>query len=126
MNLRTRFPILLLLLYCVACNTEKKEEPGSAEGQENVVFDKIRWRVKEGLDYPYREQMLHDLVYNDTVRALNKDKILELLGEPDRSNDGYLYYTVAQKRLILWPLRTKTLVIKLSDNSTIDWIKIHE
>ena len=91
-----------------------------------ITFDKTKWRVKEGLDYPNRDQMLNSIVYNDTVRALNKDEILDLLGEPDRRNEGYLYYLISQRRLGFWPLHTKTLVIKLSGDNTIDWIRIHE
>ena len=70
--------------------------------------------------------MLDDILYSDLIRSLGKDEILELLGEPDRSNDGYLYYTISQKRLVIWPLHTKTLVIKLTGDNNVDWIKIHE
>jgi hypothetical protein len=126
--MQIRFLIILLLLCSSACNTERGEKSDlvNRETETEITFDKKKWRAKEGLDYPYRDQMLHDIVYNDTVRTLNKDEILELLGEPDRSNVGYLYYMIAQKRLGFWPLHTKTLVIKLSEDSTIDWIKIHE
>ena len=123
-----RFHLAILLLLCVACTNEKKASSDIADRgiSEEVQFDKSNWRSKEGLDYPYRAQMLNDLVYNDTVRSLNKDEILDLLGEPDRRNDGYLYYMIAQRRLGSWPLHTKSLVINLSDDSTIVWIKIHE
>lgn len=126
--MRMRFLILLLLLSCLACNTEREEKSDVADrGTETeIAFDKTKWRAMEGSDYPFRDQMLDDIVYNDTVRELNEAEILELLGEPDRSNDGYLYYMIAQKRLGFWPLHTKTLVIKLAKDSTIDWIKIHE
>jgi len=112
----------------MACSTEKKEKSGliDHEAISETTFDKTKWRVKEGLNYPYRDQMLNSIAYNDTVRALNKDEILDLLGAPDRRNDGYLYYMISQRHLGFWPLHTKTLVIKLSEDSTIDWIKIHE
>jgi len=126
--MRIRFLIPLLLICCLACNTEKEEKSDLSDRGTvaEITFDKTRWRAKEGPDYPYRAQMLNDLVYNDTLRALNKDEILELLGEPNRSNEGHLYYMITQKRLGFWPLHTKTLVIKLSDDNSIDWIKIHE
>jgi hypothetical protein len=79
-----------------------------------------------GVDYPFRDKMLNDIVYNDTIRSLNKEQILDLLGQPDRTNEDYLYYLVAQKRLFFWPLHTKTMVIKFKENITIDWIKVHE
>jgi len=125
--MRMRF-LIILLLGCLACKTEREEKSDVVDrGTEaEITFDKTKWRAREGSDYPYRDQMLNDIVYNDTVRELNEDEIIELLGEPDRSNDGYLYYMIAQKRLGFWPLHTKTLVIKLAEDSTIDWIKIHE
>lgn len=126
--MRRIFPIIPLLLIVLACNTEKDKKSASVYhgAIAEISFDKTKWKFKEGLDYPYRDKMLNSIVYNDTVRALNKDEILDLLGEPDRSNDGYLYYMISQRRLGFWPLHTKTLVIKLSGDTTIDWIKIHE
>jgi arylsulfatase A-like enzyme len=89
-------------------------------------FDKTRWGIKDGKDYPYRDQMLNDLVYNDSVRMLDEQEILDLLGSPDRRTEGHFYYTVAQKRLGSWPLHTKSMVIKFANDNTIEWIKIHE
>jgi len=93
-----------------------------------MVFDKAKWNAKNGADYPYRDKMVNDIVYNDTIRTLDKIEILDLLGEPSyyRNNKNFLYYTIKQKRLISWPLHTKSMVIKLSEDNTIEWIKIHE
>ncbi len=126
--MRIRFFIITLLLSVLACITEKDEKSGLIDHwtKAEITFDKTKWRVKEGMDYPYRVHMLNSIVYNDTVRALYKAELLDLLGDPDRRNDSYLYYTISQRRLGFWPLHTKTLVIKLSEDSTIDWIKIHE
>lgn len=120
--------IVFLLVCCLACKTDKDE---NAKNEKKVphgemLFDKAKWETKDGADYPYREKMLNDIVYNDTVRTLNKDGILDMLGEPDRINENHLYYMIAQKRLGYWPLHTKTLVIKFSEDNTIYWIKIHE
>ncbi|MEN8126161.1 MAG: hypothetical protein ABFR32_13660 [Bacteroidota bacterium] len=60
-----------------------------------ITFNKTKWRAKKGTDYLYRDLMLKDIVYNDTVRTLNKGQILELLGDPNRINDNYLYYTIS-------------------------------
>ena len=126
--MRIRFHLALMLLCCISCKNQKeaKSELVDQGVKAEIQFDKSKWGSKEGKDYPFRNQMLDDLVYNDTVRSLSKDEILDLLGEPDRRKDGHLYYMVDQKRIGSWPLHTKSLVIKLSDDSTIDWIKIHE
>ncbi len=111
---------MLFLLMVTACETEKNPEK-----EIEVIFDKTKWREKDGRDYPYRYLMFNDVVYNDTIRSLNKDEILDLLGEPDKINDGHLYYLITQTHIGLWPLKTKTLVIKLAEDNSIEWIKIH-
>jgi len=118
----------ILILCCLSCRVNKEE---NAENEKNtsdseMSFDQAKWKEKDGKDYPFRDRMLNDIVYNDTVRSRNKEQILDLLGEPDRTNENYLYYMIAQRRLGFWPLHTKSLVIKFSDDNTVDWIKIHE
>ena len=125
--MRKTFLMTLLAFLFVACNSpnEEKSEPED-EKKAEMTFDKTKWRFEEGLDYPYRDQMVNDVLYNDTIRSLDKDEILELLGDPDRINEGHLYYTIAKKRMGLWTLHAKTMVIKLKENDAIEWIKIHE
>ncbi len=127
---KIRFFIVSLFVCSLACKTDRGENGGNEKSKPDSewVFDKAKWNTKDGADYPYRDRMLNDLVYNDTIRSLNKDEILGLLGEPSyyRSNENYLYYLITEKRIGFWTLHTKTMVIKLSEDDTIDWIKIHE
>ena len=110
--------VILFIICCIACNTAEEE----------IAFDQTKWLTKEGKDYPYRYQMLNDVVYNDTIRELNKVEILNLLGEPSyyRDDENYLHYMINQKRLFSWPLHTRVMIVKFKDEATIDWIKIHE
>lgn len=112
-----------LLLFFVpiffACQNTSKPAPVE------MSFDRDLWLTKEGQDYPFRAQMLKDVVYNDTIRMLKKKEILSLLGDPDREQDNHFYYTISQKRIDLWPIHTATMVIKFIDEETIEWIKIH-
>lgn len=126
--MKARFFTAILIVCCLSCRVNKEE---NAENEKNtsdseMSFDQAKWKEKDGKDYPFRDRMLNDIVYNDTVRSRNKEQILDLLGEPDRTNENYLYYMIAQRRLGFWPLHTKSLVIKFSDDNTVDWIKIHE
>jgi len=131
MNVKTKnmkigvFAIMLFVL-CVACNNDNEHIKMDTENE--IKFDDQKWKLKEGDDYPYRDKMLNDIVYNDSVRSLNKDEILDLLGEPSyyRENKNFLYYRVTESRLLSWVLHSKTMVIKLSEDNKIDWIKIHE
>ena len=122
---------LLLLLCLTACmeegNSERSGETMTEiKSVEDSVFDKTKWRTKEGEDYPFRDEMLHDLVYVQQLKGLKKDELIQLLGEPDRSNKGFLYYRVEQKKLGLWPIHTTTLVIELSEDSIVKTRRIHE
>ncbi len=121
------FLSVFVIVVFLACSEKGGEnyDKGSVKPSSEMVFDKTKWQVKEGKDYPFREKMLNDVVYNDTIRSLNKTQILKLLGNPDRINENYFYYRVAQIRLIVWPLHTTTMVIKFKEDSGIEWIKIH-
>ena len=123
-----RFLVLILLLACLACSDKKQEELDATapETKQDITFDASKWKIKEDRDYPYRDSMLKDLMSNDTIRQFKKADILDLLGEPTRIDNNYLFYMVAQNRFGFWPLHTKTLVIKLYADSTINWMKIHE
>ena len=82
--------------------------------------------MKKDSDYPYRNKMLKDLIASDTLKRLKKEEIINMLGEPDRIDSAYLFYPIAQERLGFFPLHTKTLVIKLSNDSTANSVMIHK
>ena len=119
---------IFLIICCISCNNvqDEKSEKMKTEAKEEIKFDKARWGMMDRGEYPYREEMLHDLVYNDTIRTLEKVEIINLLGKPDRTNENHLYYTISLKKLGFWTMHAKTLVIKISENNGIEWIKIHE
>ena len=141
--MKSKLIIFLLLLSLSACNCEDKDrttltdmESTTEEGYNKLdrsstiskSFDKEKWALQEGKDYPYRDQMIEAVVYTDTIRNLQKDKILNLLGPPSyyRDDENFLYYTITQKRIGPWPLFTKSIVIKLKEDQSVEWIKIYE
>ena len=75
--------------------------------------------------YPQREYMLQYLIDSVPLKAMRYEEVLSLLGPPDRVNDGHLYYKISQKSLGVFPLSTKTFVIKLGADSIVEWRKIH-
>ena len=126
--MKIKLASFIIFMICVSCNSDSnlnKEDQNLNTGKE-TVFDQNQWKVKEGDNYPFRDKMLNDVVYNDTVRSLNKDQVLELLGKADKNQDNHLYYLIKKKQLFSWPLHTKHMVIKFTNDSTIEWIKIHE
>ena len=136
--MKKRIYLIFLLLGCLSCmEDEKSEKPNSVsdssiaseevEVKRDSVFNKERWLVKTGSNYPYRDGMVQDLMTNQGIRNLKYDEIIEHLGKPDRINEGHLYYRIDQTRLGgVWLLHTKTMVIQLAPDSTVNWIKIHE
>lgn len=115
--MKTKILMIFLVILCFACIIESETE---------ISFDKTKWSLKEGKDYPYRNSMYNNVLYNDTIRNLTKKEILNLLGKSDRSNEDFIYYMIAQERLAFWPLHSKFLVFKFKDENTIEWIKVHE
>lgn len=124
----------LILLICMACkNDAELEAEDSSEVTETTsaaesdsTFSPEKWKIKEGYEYWYRNSMLRDLMTDEDFRSLKRNEVLDLLGEPDRIDTNYLFYRVEQKRLGLWPIHTKTMVVKFAEDSLIEWIKIHE
>ena len=113
--------ILACLFLIISEISAVKKEP-----KVEITFDKTKWLTKDGLDYPYRNKMLQDLIINKKLKKLKKEEILELLGQPDRIDSAYLFYRIAQQRLQFFPLHTKTLVIKLTNDDKGNSVMIHE
>ena len=123
--------LLCALLLVPACGSNgdasSEEDQVAVEGKEQTLaFDAKKWQTMKEGKYLYRDAMLDDMIFHDSIRALSKVEIIELLGEPNRVNENYLYYTIDETRLLAWTMHTKTLVIKYSDADTLEWMKIHE
>ena len=120
--------LIFFILCCLACNNKDEvvAEQKPSITKTVTVFDKEKWLTKQGKDYPYRDNMLASLFANDTIRELDKNEVIDLLGPPDRIDSLYLFYLIAQKRAAFFPLHTKTLVIKISDDNSPNKIMIHE
>ena len=119
--MKIRNLLALLFLCCLACKNTGKEA-------KQEKFDKIKWGTTYGAQYPYRDNMLTDLITNYELTGLKKGEVVNLLGPPNRSGSGYLFYTIVYEYRgnSPVPLHTKTLVIKLAKDSTVEWREIHE
>lgn len=116
--------LLLLISSLTAC--KKTTEEDKSNPQTELSFNKEKWAIKEADDYPYRENMLNDLITNVTLKGITKAQVTALLGTPDRTDNDYLFYTVAQERVGFFTLHATTLVLKLDKNGTVAWRKIHQ
>ncbi|WP_116771697.1 hypothetical protein [Maribacter litoralis] len=64
-----------------------------------VRFDSAEWN-KKNVDWEWteqREKMVVDLIKSDTLIGLQKNKILELLGNPSTETEKKLKYLVREK-----------------------------
>ena len=120
--------LLLLLSAMLSCKSDQEDKATSKLASENseIPFDKDKWALKEGKDYVYREQMYEAVLYNDTIRSLDKAALISLLGDPDYHEEGHLYYRITETRLVNWTVKSKTMVVKLKQDGSIEWIKVHE
>ncbi|MBT8234253.1 MAG: hypothetical protein HKO66_04810 [Saprospiraceae bacterium] len=112
---------LLLFTFSFSCKSDKLPN-------QEMVFDQEKWMTEVEGKYPFRANMLKDVVYNDTIRSLSRSEILNLLGEPSyyREDKNFLHYRITQNQLGSWTLKTKTMIIKFGAKDSIEWIKIHE
>ena len=128
MTMRFTFFILFLFISSCSCNKESKEKSNPKKDKEptEISFDKEKWSVKKGQSYPYREKMLNNLIFNDSLRGLKRVEIIEQLGEPSRTNNEYVYYLIEKNKAFFFTLNSRTLVIKFKEDDTVEWMKIHE
>lgn len=126
-TIRLLFPTILVLLL-TACKPDApgKQQAVLPETAADSTFDPLRWQQKEGDQYPYRELMYRQLLYSDTLRQYTRPALLQLLGEPDRGSEGYLYYQVKGTQVGPVLLFSKFLVFKFTEADSVEWIKMHE
>ena len=113
--------ISLIFFLCLigACNNKKVDATAL------VKFDKVKWQTKDGDAYPYRDEMLDNLIDSVNRKGIQFDSLIKILGQPDRVNEGHLYYNIHRKKMFAIAFGTKSFVIKLKPDSTVEWRKIY-
>lgn len=124
--MKKRFWILLLIIGAALLIYPLIKTVTDRNTQPELSFDQSKWEYREKASYPYRDQMLKDLMEHNKLKYLGEKEVLTLLGEPERQDGDYLFYEINRTRFILFTLHTKTLVIKLSRDSTANKVMIHE
>lgn len=114
------FFCFLILIY--SCNNGIKK----TETNTSLRFDKTKWSIKYEDEYLYRNNMLKDLISSQKINGLKKYELIDLIGQPDRIDSSYLFFKIAEQRIGLLVIHSKTLVIKLTQDSLVEWRKIHE
>ncbi|MEJ2006448.1 MAG: hypothetical protein P8X57_16150 [Cyclobacteriaceae bacterium] len=120
------FKLFMVLVFCsllVSCNSTSEE---SEPVEDHINFNAKKWKTKNESGSPFREQMVNSVLYSDSIRALSKPEVLDLLGKPDRTNENHLYYLIDESNLGMWTLHATSLVIKFNVKDSVEWIKLHE
>lgn len=96
MHLNINSVILFALLGCTACGGNKDEAR-----QPDIPFDKQKWAAKtaEG-KFPYRKQMINDVMNNYKWTGITKDSLIRMLGQPDEREGSDLMYTYDKQPML--------------------------
>ena len=106
--------ILLMVVLMSSCN-------------QSMEFDSFKWKMKEDIEYPYRNRMLGDLTKNHNVVGLPYSQIIELLGVPQYEDSSRISYQIFHDYGVeIDPVYTKYLNLTLSKDSIITSFKIDE
>jgi len=119
--------LILIGLCWAACKHDStaKEEAARLEMAADSTFEPKRWQQMEGGEYPYRELMYRQLLYSDTLRQRSKPEILRLLGTPDRTGEGHIYYQIKGRQVGPVLFFSKFLVFKFTEADSVEWIKVY-
>jgi len=115
----TAIKAFIFLAFVAVCLTacRKKEK-----------FDRYRWNGGDGLSFPYRDNMLEDLLANHKLKGLTYKQVTQLLHPPDRNSftDKSFEYEIICKMNKLDTVYAKTLILYLNKDSIVSDFKVVE
>jgi len=99
--------------------------------ENKIKFEKDRWTIKGDLGiYPYRSQMLDDLIQNQELKGLTYKQLIDKIGEPEKgydSDSNSIYYDIViDYGQDIDPVYVKTLEFNLDRDSIVTDFKINE
>lgn len=95
----------------------------------NIKFDKAKWSTAGDLElYPYREQMLNDLVTHHQIKGLTYKQLIDSLGQPQNYQDlvDSIRYDIVVNFGYLDPKSGKYLAIGFNKDSIATGFKVVE
>src|ERR1035437_6521327 len=95
---------LLLLLVIAGCKKPEK-------------FDRLKWKDGDGIDFPYRDGMLDDLLTNHQLKGLSYRQVRGLLDIPQGKDSLSIYYEIKVNRDTVKPVEFKNLIIYFNKDS---------
>lgn len=94
-------------------------------------FNSAGWKTKDGITYPYRDNMYADLLKKHNLRGYTYKQVIKLLGDPDYDDTidkkHFVYYEILTDfGTEIDPVYTKTLVIELDSGRNVKDYRIDE
>jgi hypothetical protein len=87
--------------------------------QNEIGFDSEKWNEK-GVDWQLsdnREKMVSDLIKSDTLKGMEADQIILLLGEPEFKKEKSLEFLIREKHSFnIDPDYIKYLIVETDEN----------
>ncbi|NUY79563.1 hypothetical protein HUK80_01550 [Flavobacterium sp. MAH-1] len=123
--MKIKIVVLLLCMSVLACKNDNHENASETKSETEIGFDSAKWKTRQGQEFPYRAQMLDDLVQSKKLKGLKKSEVLNLLGEPTRTDKNYMFYEVNRDKIEFFTLRAKTLVLRFSPEDMVEAVLIH-
>ena len=103
--MKNALQVILLSVIMISCNSKNE-------------FNSKVWNEK-GIDWwmtDIREKMVDDLIQSDTLIGLNKNEIIELLGQPEKEGNFEMHYLIREKyRFDIDPEYISMLLIKFDE-----------
>src|ERR1700761_3763887 len=110
--------LLFGIIFFVSCNSHGFQSK----------FDRKKWGTKEDWDYPYRDEMLEDLIKHHQLKGLSIRRLEDSLGYLENFTDtDSLYYQVLMDfGSDIDPVHTKYLTFKLNKDSIVTDFSVKE
>lgn len=102
----------LVLLTLAACSHHKK-------------FNREDWDYGDGLEFPFRNNMVDDLLQNQKLKGLKYQEVIHLLHRPQLSSATEMVYDIDEINKPKHPRYVKKLILSLKDSVVTD-AKIYE
>lgn len=93
--------------------------------QSDIEFESAKWKVRKDDNYPYRAEMLNNLVKNQSLIGTHYSKIEQLLGVPQYQDSSLMSYQVVHDYgRDIDPIYTKYLTLLISKDSIVTSYRI--
>ena len=133
-----RMLLTTLLICCFGCFEDRKKsvphqilpeeekiDVDDLPADQEIPFDKEKWRLRDEAGFRYRRQMLNDIIGSRVLKGLTREEVLDLLGEPTRTDKNFLFYRIFENKIGLMTISTKTLVLQLNNDGVVGPVLVH-